>query len=693
MRHLVIALLLCLFSLAAAAESRPIALFDMNGDWEAAGDLPWQALILSLQGHANAKQAELYLTYPPDYKHPNVQGILDYYLQRHQLQPTPLRSVEEALQRFHAAVSGVVVWDPQVLPSLMVAFTVSGLENALVVTEAQLPLVKKYKLPIVADFRGKFQGQSDRDIFQWAYDQYFSRCNKDILVYLGEWCTGLNNRPGMRPGIADFGILHRCFFTDLSASPADADEFQLADRIMAEMNDYAYVFGWHSYCKDQEPEHLTLVSKNALVIAEGLATFPNLSFHARLPVAGDFDFKQKALFNPDPEVEDKVYIALIQSDGMGIGSWGRSGRGSIPYGWETNMEWIDFAPALLQYYYETATEQDHFIGSLSGPGYLYPKAYPPDKLPGVLQRADAYMRRCDLHVFGIMDFSEGDGRVGQVDLPKKIVDAYYENMAQPLGFINGYGPANTYDCRDGRPLISYTYYVDIRKTEEQVAEDFRELARLNPQRPFYVPVHVRENNDVERMSKIMRLLGPEFKVVPPEELMILAGKKPNFTNRYLDHHPDYSGTWRLDAQASQNAMSTVVELEIDQRGSDLRYTTTAWHSRFIHHRKLRTDRQLKIGGPAVWGADERTRRMGFLAAWSDSVWTRAEWSADGQILRLITEVELQIQQGTARTTFIADHQLSDGGMTLTINEYRLSRDSDEPVTVFVYRRQLEQLPK
>ena len=87
------------------------------------------------------------------------------------------------------------------------------------------------------------------------------------------------------------------------------------------------------------------------------------------------------------------------------------------------------------------------------------------------------------------------------------------------GFLNGYGPANTYDCRDGRPLLSYNYYVDVKKPVEEVAEDLRELARLNPRRPYFLPVHVREDNDVKRMKEIVDRLGPEFEVVPPEEFM------------------------------------------------------------------------------------------------------------------------------------------------------------------------------
>jgi len=690
-------LFLCLVSILTHAgralpglpqqEPLPVSVMDMSGNWQAEGDLPWQALMLGLQGVVNRDAPQLYLLYPDAYEHPNVRAVLEYYRSRHHVETSTLDSPEAALRRFSRYMKGYVVWDPEVVPSLMVSFTVAGLEDALIVTEAYIPLAKKYGLKPVADFRERFRGASDVEIFQWAYDEYWERCSRDYLVYLGEWCT-LDGKPGMVPGIADFGVAHRTFFTDLSASPADPEEYKLADRIMSEMKTYAYVFGWHSYCKDQEAEHLTMVSRNALVIAEGVATLPNMSFHGKMPTTPGFQFKQKGVFDPEREIREKVYLLLIQSDGLGLGSWLRPGRGEIPYGWETNMEWIDLAPALLQYYYEEATSNDHFIGSLSGPGYLYPKAYPVEKLPGALRMADTLMQRLDLHVFGIMDYVEGNRIVGNVDLPKYVVDIYYENMPHVTGFLNGYGPGNTYDWRDGRPFISYNYYVDIEKSAEEVVLDLKELARLNPKRPYYLAVHVRQNNDVRRMSRIVEGLGPEFEVVPPREFMIMAGKKPTMTRRYLDYHPDFSGHWKLDVKASKNIFPSSFLLDVDQRGDIITLTTTALYYRFIHHRELKTTKTLVIGGEPVVSLEERTRRMGHQAAWSDSISTRADWDEGGERLVFETDVTLETSQGTFPLSSRSTFRLADGGMTLIVEEWRSSRDGEEPVTVFVYRKVL-----
>lgn len=678
-------------ALAATPDRKPqeVSVIDAAGDWEVNGDLPRQALLISLQGLANRNAANIYLLYNADYVHTEIRPALEFYKKRHGLKTVTVESVEEAVTKYKGSLKGYVIWDPAVLTSLLVSYTVAGLEDALVVTEAYLPLMEKLGLKAIVDFRDKFRGKSDVEIYRWAYDQYWPRCSRDYLVYLGEFCTGLKGGPGKRPAVADFAIVKKAFCTDLSAMPGDTAEYRLANKIMGEMHPYAYVYGWHSYCKDKEEEHITMLSHHALIMAEGLAELPNMSFHGQVPVSPDFRFRQKGKFNRNPVAGDKVYLTLIQSDGMGIGAWSRPGRGEIPYGWEANEEWFDTAPALLQFYYETATPNDYFIGSLSGPGYFYPKAYPPDMLPGALRREDTLMRKMDLHVHGIMDFSEGDYDVGNSDVTKQVVDAYYANMPSADGYLNGYGPANTFDCRNGRPFISYNYYVDIKKSVEEVAEDLRELARINPQRPYFLPVHVRENNDVERMKKIIDQLGVEFEVVPPREFMIMAGKKPTMTRRYLEGRPDFSGSWKLVRSRSRNVFPASYQLDIDHRGDVFTVTTTALEGRYTHHRKMATTRILVIGGPPVRSQEEITRRLGFLGGFSDSISSKASWAGDGKTLVINTALNLATSQGKFPATSSSEYALSEGGMTLTVTERRSTRQSAEPAVVYVYTRVLE----
>ncbi|HEX9007399.1 MAG TPA: GxGYxYP domain-containing protein, partial [Bacteroidota bacterium] len=412
----------------------------IEDEWEVTGKLPLQALLLSLQGLANTDSARLYFLYPPNWPFTFTQSVYDFYRTRRNFTFTKLNSAEEALKRLGACARGYVIWDRNVRTSLGVAFTIAGLERALVVDDSLAPLAERAGLKQVADLRGRFGGKSDAEIYAWAWREYGARCNKELIVWLG----GEAGRV-MKPSIADYGISRRAFFTDLSARPSDTAEYALADRILDGMHPTAVVMGWHSYAKDLEEEFVTLTSRHGLVV-EGLNTLPNNSFSAHVPLSRGFVFRNNHHLKParTPAPADKVYISCIQTDGMGLGAWLEPGRGTIPYAWEVTMNWVWMAPAMLEYFYTMATPNDYLIGCLSGPGYMYPKAVPPALLPGLIARAYTMMKQLDLNVFEIMDYSEGRTVEGNTELAKNVVQAYFDGMPGVVGFVNGYAPGFTF---------------------------------------------------------------------------------------------------------------------------------------------------------------------------------------------------------------------------------------------------------
>ena len=230
----IIVLLACVvivsgFTVAALAnDPRPIVpdvtVINITGDWEATGDLPRQALLISLQGLANKHAANIYLLYPEDHVHAGTKPILDYYRTRHGIRTNTSLSLEDAVRKYRKHLKGYVVWDPTVLPSLMVSFTIAGIEDALVITEAHLPLMKEMGLTPVADLRERFRGKADVEVFQWAYDQYWQRCSRDYLVYLGEF---LFEDDSLHAGsenlaftLADFMSMDDRFFSHFAIVPA-----------------------------------------------------------------------------------------------------------------------------------------------------------------------------------------------------------------------------------------------------------------------------------------------------------------------------------------------------------------------------------------------------------------------------------------------------------------------------------------
>jgi len=501
----------------------------LDDNWELSGRLPENAMMISLQGLANKSGPLVYLLYPDNWPFTYVNSVFDFYRNKRFYTFRELKTPAESLEKLKQYAKGYVVWDPSVRTSLTVAFTVAGLEDAVVVNERLVPLVEKAGLRMVEDFRGKFTGMKDAQIYAWAYDRYWSRCSKEFIIWLGGEAG-----PVMKPAVADWGIRKQVFFNDLSTRPSDSAEYGLARKLLAEMKPMSMVMGWHSYAKDLEEEHVALTSSFGHRV-EGLNTLPNLSFSAQIPVTPGFKFRNNHHVKLGEKIapQKKVYISCIQTDGVGLGAWLKPGRGQIPYAWEVLMNYTWMAPGMAEYFYDMATPNDYFIGCLSGPGYLYPKAVPPKLLPQLIAMANDQMKTLDLRVFETMDWSEGSETEGNTDLPKEIIEQYYRGMPEAIGFVNGYGPGYTFTASGGRPWVSYDYYLSPLRPEADAVADLTELATVNAKRPYFLLMHIREYSDIVRVKGILDKLGPEFEVVPLDVFLTMAGAEPTFQERTL----------------------------------------------------------------------------------------------------------------------------------------------------------------
>jgi hypothetical protein len=184
-----------------------------------------------------------------------------------------------------AHAKGYVIWEPAVSASLNVAFTIAGLDDAVVVTADQVPLVERHGLKKIDDLRGRYTGQTDAQIYGDAYARYGARCTRESIMLMGGHAGAVR-----MPAMADWGIRQKMFFHDLSANPIHVEEVALNKRLYSELVPLATVFGWHSYAKDTEEQQTTLLSSYGLRM-EGLHNLPNLSFNCQFTFTPGFKFK------------------------------------------------------------------------------------------------------------------------------------------------------------------------------------------------------------------------------------------------------------------------------------------------------------------------------------------------------------------------------------------------------------------
>ena len=159
-------------------------------------------MAIALQGLANRVSAHprLYLTYPPGWAFSYTTQVREYLASpAHNVSFNNLTDPADTFGALAAGagVASVVVWDPAVRESLLVAFTVAGLEDALVVTDAllrRLPAAAR-ALPVAANFSGAFDGWAPAAIYRHAKDKYFSGCSKNYLITIGGAATGPGGAP------------------------------------------------------------------------------------------------------------------------------------------------------------------------------------------------------------------------------------------------------------------------------------------------------------------------------------------------------------------------------------------------------------------------------------------------------------------------------------------------------------------
>jgi hypothetical protein len=509
-------------------------LVPVKDNWEISGALPENSLILSLQGLANTDAPRVYIEYPEAWHFHDFLPLKDFYAKRHGIKFTRLATPEAALASLGRFARGYVVWDRNARASLNVAFTAAGVHRAVVVDESLIPLAEKHGLKCLADFRGLFVGQTDLQVYQWAYDRYWKDCSRDFIIWMG----GVAGTQ-MEPGVADFGIATHAFFTDLSANSKPEGELAFHKKLLSELKPSAWIVGWHSYAKDKEGEWVTLTSGYGLKVI-GLNSLPNSTFMSQVGFSPGFKLTNSNHVTRDTKLtaEPKVYLCLVQSDSMGIGAWNEPERGQIPYNWDVGVDGGIWYPAAIEMWAKDKSPNDYFNGGQSG--YMYPAAVPEDRFAGLMKEMNGLLPQFDEHVISIMDHTRRGVPVpiGYFDVPKRTVDLYYQHVPGAIGFINGYAAAHTYDLRNGQAFMSYDYYLDENRPEADAVADLDELMRLNPKRPYYLLVHVRESNSLKRVMGIVKKLAEPPEVVPVDTFLKLAASNQTFETHYSDNFPN-----------------------------------------------------------------------------------------------------------------------------------------------------------
>jgi hypothetical protein len=349
----------------------------------------------------------------------------------------PVSSFEQLLELTKTKLKGAVIWDTDVPATLNVATTLAGLEDALVLSpDMANKYVEKLKLPVIKDFRGVFTGvetgSKKNDAYRWAIREFLEtgRCNPHWLyLYEDSYMTRHKGDVGYVV-TRDWAVYNRGFVYDLSpwgdetplddpgqALGTDLQTYKLMLEAVLKLTNgqqMTEVAGFFSFPKYSNIEGYP--SKHDPVPTEWETVYQissyncyqntvahncfNQSIHSQAP--------QKNMKQGRPQLRTpengKTYICILMADYDSAtplyefmpAHWEDQARGAMPFLWGINPNLSESYPDIMQYLYETKTDNDFFAADASAAGYMNPNRIDPVYLPLFISHNKKFYEQWDM---------------------------------------------------------------------------------------------------------------------------------------------------------------------------------------------------------------------------------------------------------------------------------------------------------
>lgn len=505
---------------------------------------------ISLQGLVNRSGPQVYIE---DRKHTDGHWI-EWY--RGYGMEGIRGSWESMLDVFSNEIAGAYIIGKQDIDiEIPIATMMAGIHNRMLVTEAQAEVARQHGLLVeplpVPTFANRL------DAARWAYGNLRPLTNQALLHSFPP-----NHRFGF--GIQDFLIANRGFSFALTTNPVTRPgERQLLGLLYETSPAFTRLLGWHNE-DDTECPYIDYASRYA-IIPFCVMNSLNFSFHSQIKAKGGF---QQPLAEQLPELAtDCAYVTFVLSDGDALhsmvdlqkGQWHNTKRGNFPFGWTIQPQLTYFAPAVLEYYYQSLTVNDEMLLGPSGIGYNYlthfgelrkePSPNPDGWRHEYLRQTNAYVQELDLHggwpinrvvqwlddgtfmrrINGANCWMKTDQmsavyRYGIDFLDDALIQDYFTALPQCIGFFQGWynSPGEQERC-NGRQ--AYFPQKVLAEKPEQTLADIEKVAKEEG-RPCFIPVHVNcYSMGIDGVQAVIdKLVAQRFKVVKPTDFLRLAVK-------------------------------------------------------------------------------------------------------------------------------------------------------------------------
>ncbi len=433
-------------------------------------------------------------------------------------------------------IKGVALYD-NLGEDLAPVATFCGLNDAIPLTPALQARWARLipERPVLLDYRKIRAGYApgaDRRIaaHQWLVDHLLARCATDGAVARArlygqdahDTITDIDQAAQNRWVVYDLNhsaLTNHAHGVSLKTDPPDA---RLIDTLMGHLLPLSLVYGWGVPGEDS---FIRSLNRNGMLgTCSGV---PNNSFFAALDCSGTTRTFHQKRPHARPEsvvVEDKIYIAFMVNEGdsiktlnafQGMGGWLQPERGRIPINWGIAPNLCQSHPALMSYYFETATPNDYFFAPPSGWGYAHPGFLPPHLLMPYAEKIRAGMLHADLRFIDIW-------WLGELRLRGQLEPFLRAAGVEGLTDWDGGRQAVLFDM-PGIPVIKSNHYYTFDKPAPEFAERIIRETRDLPA-PWFITVYgAKPHATPHRFVELSKHLPPDrFKIVPLDEFFAAA---------------------------------------------------------------------------------------------------------------------------------------------------------------------------
>lgn len=408
------------------------------------------------------------------------------------------------IAKYRSELSGLIVYDPAQVHTVNLATVLAKDRKALIASPQLLSRLTAapYNLPVLLDLRAQFS--SKLQVYQTLYNTYWPNLDHRLLIGL--------NPDAHKAALREYAVALGAAVIWLD--PNVAAESALLNNFLSAMPAGSNYMGWW-------PEEAPGVQRASQY---GIATIAsdwcsNLTMHS-----GTSRTVNIKPIPPKPALQNKLYVAFILSDGDNLQYvehlmrklWNNPDRGSVPIGWTLSPAMLDAMPGALNYFWQTATDNDNLISGPSGYGYMYPNSWPNQNLLNqFVAKTEDYNQRAGFRVITIWNTITGgiDQNVGQ---------SFAANAPSLLGLTaqNTGGGLTIYNNRLPGMALSCNYCTNEQAMKDHIATA---SAGWDGTTPRFIIIQAQPWTDVKptNFKNVANSLNANYVVVRPDHIFQL----------------------------------------------------------------------------------------------------------------------------------------------------------------------------